>query len=56
MSNMEECVCLCVTHKSMRYKDLEIHDIEGRRERKEEKEVLGWALVQLTNRLCHVMD
>lgn len=27
MSNMEECVLICVTHKSMCYKDLEMHMI-----------------------------
>lgn len=49
-------MCLCVTHKSMCYKDLEMHMILKEEGRGKEKEVLGWAELQLTNRLCHVMD
>lgn len=40
----------------MRYKDLEMHMILKEEGRGKEKEVLGCAELQLTNRLCHVMD
>lgn len=40
----------------MSYKDLEMHMMLKKEGRRKEKEVLGWAKLQLTNRLCHVMD
>ena len=49
-------ICLCVTHMSVSYKDLEMHMILKEEGKRKEKEVLGWAELQLTNRLCHDMD
>ena len=40
----------------MSYKDLEMHTILKEEGRRKEMEVLGWAELQLTNRLCHDID